>query len=171
MKWFRKQGGYREQEYREAGFSVRITQVVREAVVIRYSRKSVVLRLSGERIGGDWEGISVCVDQEMTPAELGRMVADLEAAFKSMRYEYVITRSLGYDAVREDERRWAEAEIRNMGYEITLSAGQPVIRRVQGENQLGAERTKNQVARLKSLLESCSGKRQRIVILAQSKVL
>jgi hypothetical protein len=163
MNWLLELLGYREREYRGDDFSVRIESIMREGVSVVHSRHGVRLNLSGERIGGKWEGIEVHIPQEVEAAQVPSIADDLEVAFRAMGYGYVITRLAGVDVVPETERQAAIAELREMGYEIEVSTDGREIRqrRIAGAPRLDVETARKQAPRMMSLLQSVHGTRHR----------
>ncbi len=87
-----------------------------------------------------------------------------------MRYGYVITRALGIDAVPETEQQVAIAELNEMGLDVEVSADR---KQVSTNWRPGASRPDAQTApemakRMMPLIQSLSGTRQRVEVLAVS---
>jgi hypothetical protein len=57
MNWLLKRLGYRDGGYLENDFSLHIEPIMRGVISVVYTRHGANLNLSGERIGGKWEGI------------------------------------------------------------------------------------------------------------------
>jgi hypothetical protein len=171
MNWLRKLLGLRGDEYCESDFCVRIKRVFREVVSVMHTRDGTTLSLSGERIGRRWEGIEIHIPQEVEAARASQIARDLETAFQAMQYGYVIARKLGVDAVPETERQAAIAELREMGYEIEVSADRRQIRqkRLPDAPRVNIEIARKQAPRMMQLLQAVHGTRPRFEILAKSK--
>src|SRR6266581_7850350 len=111
MNWLSRILGRRGREYRGDDFSVRIEPGFREIVNIVRTRQQGTSHLDGERIGKRWEGIGVHLASEVEPAEVPQIVHDLETAFASLGYAYVISRTAAVDAVSDTEQQAALAEL------------------------------------------------------------
>lgn len=161
--------GYRDLKYRGNDFSVRIKPTVREGVSIIYTRQGKDLNLTGERTGRKWEEIEVLIPFEVEAAQVPQMVGDLETAFVTMQYGYVITRKAGIDIVPEAERQAAVVELNEMGYDIEILPD----RKIRQTRRAGAplqdiETRRVQALRMMSLIQTLHGTRQRFEILAKS---
>jgi hypothetical protein len=128
MNWLLERLGYREREYRGDDFSVRIEPIVREGVSVIHTRHGASLNLRGERIGRKRDAIEVHIPPDVEAAQLPQIVRDLETAFGALRYGYVIARKTVVEIVPESERQDAIAKLREMGYEIEVSADGKQIR-------------------------------------------
>jgi hypothetical protein len=173
MNWLRKLLGYHGNEYYGSDFSVRIEQGFREVVSIFYTRGGTAHKLGGERIGKKWEGISIHIPHAVEAAWASQIARDLEIAFRAMRYGYEIVRVAAVDSVPETERQAALAELREMGYEIEVSADRSQIReaRLPGAPHLNIEAARKQAPRMMQLLQAVHGTRPRFEILAKSNEL
>jgi hypothetical protein len=171
MNWLLKVLGCHGREYRGDNFHVRIEPGFREVVSVFYTRDGTTLKLGGERIGKKWEGISVHIPQEVEAIRASQIARDLETAFQSMKYGYVIAHLLGVDDVPEVERQAAIAELRQMGYDIEVSADRKQIRqkRLPDAPCINIEIARKQAPRMMMLLQSVHGTRPRFEILAKSK--
>lgn len=163
--------GYRDRKYRGDEFSVRIQPKFREIVSVIYTRDGEMLNLGGERIGRKWEGIQVGIPPEVEPGRISQIVRDLEAAFQSMGYGYVITAPARTEVVPESERQDAIDELREMGYEVEVSPDRKQIRqkRVAGSVPPTVETARKQAQRMMTLLQSARGMRIHLDIIAKSK--
>ena len=143
----------------------------REVVYVIHTRQGTSLNLDGQRIGRKWEGIEVFIPHEVEAARAPQIVRDLEAAFQAMDYGYVITRLGEVETVPETERQAAIAELRQMGYELEVSADRKQIRQkwILGTPKLGLEALRKTTPRYMSLLQAVHGTRRRFEILARSK--
>jgi hypothetical protein len=171
MNWLRKVLGHRGREYRGADFSVRIEPIMREAVSVIHSYEGTTLNLDGERIGKKWEGIEVHIPQEVNGEKTAHIVSHLEAAFQALGYGYVIARLARVEVVDEAERQVAVAQLREMGYEIGVSADRRQIRQtaMPGAPRQDIETLRKQTPRMMSLIEAIHGTRKHFQILAKSK--
>jgi hypothetical protein len=163
--------GYRDCEYHGDHFRVYIESRVREGVTVIYTRDGATLNLSGERIGRKWEGIEVQISQEVESSRAAQIARDLETAFKAMRYDYVIAAVEGTDLVPETERLAAITELRDMGYEVEVSADRNTIRQVRAADApaMNREIARKQAPRMMTLLQSVHGRRTRLNVIAKSK--
>jgi hypothetical protein len=172
MIWPLKLLGYRNRKYRGVDFSVRINPEVREGLSVIYTRKGATLRLRGERIGRNWEGIEVHIPQEVEVTEMSHLVGDLETAFRAMKYAYVIARKAPAEPVSETDRQAAIVELREMGFDIEVSAD-GTIRQTRGSGgprgDHDIETLRETSPRIVFLLQSAHGTRSRLEILARSK--
>lgn len=170
MNWLLKIFGARAREYSGDDFSVRIKPVFREAVSIIYTRHGKTLTFGGESIGKKCEGIAVQLSADQEDSQLTQTVHDLEAAFASLRFGYVITRKIAVDTVPESERQAALAELREMGYEIEILPDGK-IRQTRRKNapRQDVETLRKQAVRMVSLLQAVHGTRPRFEMLAKSK--
>ena len=160
----------RKEEYRGNDFSVRIEPIIREVVSVSYTCHGSILKMEGELIGPNWEGIGVKIPESIEDGQVAHIVRDLEAAFVALGIGYKIDRRVGIDIVPEPERQAALAELRAMGHEIEVLPGQGVrlTKRAGAPPQdIGALR--QQTTRMMSLIMSVQGTRQRIETLAKSK--
>lgn len=171
MNWLLKKLGYRDRLYRGRDFSMRIQPLRREALSIVYTRQGTNLNLDGQRIGSKWEGIELYIPPEVEPERASQIAHDLEAAFQAMDYRYVIARLSEIETVPEAERQAAIAELRQMGYELEISADRKQIRQkwIAGTPKLGLEALGKTTPRYMSLLQAVHGTRKRFEILAKSK--
>ena len=171
MNWLLKAFGYRGREYRGSDFRVRIDPIVREAVSVIYTYQGLKLNLGGERIGKKWEGISVQIPQYIDGEKLARIVTHLETAFQSLGHGYVIARLGEVEVVDEAERQAAIAELREMGYEVEVSADRKQIRQtaIAGSPRRDKETLQKLAPRMAHLLQAIHGKRQTFQVLAKSK--
>jgi len=170
MGWLLKAFGYQGREYRGDGFRVRIDPVVREAVSVIYTHHGTKLKLGGERIGKKWEGISVQIPQEIDGERLAQIVVHLEIAFRSLGRGYVISRLGAVEIVDETERQAAIAELREMGYEVEVSADRRQIRQkpIEGTARQDKEALRRLAPRMAYLIQAIHGKRQTFQVLAKS---
>lgn len=171
MNWLLKTLGYRDSEYRAGNLHVRIRTIAREVVSVIHTRQEISLNLDGQRIGRKWEGIEVHVPQDVGVEKASQIAFDLEAAFQSMGYGYVICRLAGVDIVPETEREAAIAELREMGWEIEVSPDRKQIsqKRISEAPHLNTETARKQAQRMMSLMQAVHGSRQRFQILTKSK--
>lgn len=170
MNWLLKLLGFPGREYRGDDFSVRIESAVREGVSVIYTRRGKSLRFVGERIGQKWEGIDVQLPANVEDEQVAQIVLDLETAFVSLRYGYVITRKIGVDTVPEPERQAALAELREMGYEIEILPDGKICQTMRaGAPRQDVVTLGKQAPRMMSLIQSLHGTRQRLETLAKSK--
>jgi hypothetical protein len=171
MSWLSKLLGHDDPEYHGDDFSVKVEQGFREVVTVVHTRQGTTRRLEGERIGKRWQGIGVHLPQEMDPADVPQLVRDLEAAFRPLRYGYVISRTVQVDPVSDAEQEGAVAELNEMGFEVERSTerrGVALIPR-PGVPRPDTKTAKRTAARVMSLVQALSGERPRVEILAQSK--
>jgi hypothetical protein len=171
MNWFLKKLGYRDRQYRGSDFSVRIEPMGREAVYVVYTRRGTNLNLDGQRIGSRWEGIEVYLPPEVEAEQSSQIALDLETAFQAMDYGYVIARLSAIETVPETERQEAIAELRQMGYELEISADRKQIRQkwIAGTPKPGLEALRKTTPRYMSLIQAVHGTRKHFQILAKSK--
>lgn len=171
MHWLLKKLGYRDRQFRGSDFTVRIEPMGREAVYVIHTRQGTSLNFDGQRIGRKWEGIEVCIPHEVEAAPASQIVRDLEAAFQAMDYDYIIARLTEVETVLETERQAAIAELRQMGYELEISADRKQIRQkwIAGTPKPGLEAIRKTTPRYMALLQAVRGTRQRFEILARSK--
>ena len=158
-------------DYRGDGFSVRIEPGHRELVSVIHERDGATLKLSAERIGKKWEGIAVRIPQEIEVARASQVARDLEAAFQAEGYGYVIARVTGVDVVPESERAAAIAELRQMGFEVEISADRKVVqtKQIPGAPNREVEDWRKLGPRFMFLVQSVRGTRTRFEALARSK--
>jgi hypothetical protein len=171
MNWLRKMLGSRGREYRGPGFSVRVKPTVREAVSIIYTHQGITLNLDGERCGKEWERIEVRIPQEFDGEQTARIVCHLETAFQELGYGYVIARLGEVEVVGDAEREAAIVELREMGYEVEVSADRKQIRQkaIAGTPRQNLETLRKQTPRMMSLIQAIHGTRTHLQILAKSK--
>ena len=169
MNWFLKLIGYKDRKYQGTEFSVRIKPVFREVLSVLYERGPVLLNLNGEYIGK--EGIQVHIPEEFEITKAMQIAKDLETAFESMEYGYLIVRSTGTELVSENEQQAALAELRDMGYEIEISPDRKQItqKKLAGAPKQDIETLRQQTPRMMALIQSLRGKRARFETLAKSK--
>jgi hypothetical protein len=170
MNWLLKLLGYRDRDYRGDDFSLHIEPIMREGISVVYTRHGANFKLSGERIGGKWEGIEVLIPEEVESAQVPQIVRDLETAFEAIGYGYVIARKAGTDIVTETERKAAIAELNEMGYDIEILPNRQIRQtRKAGAPRHDIETLGKKTPRMMSLIQSLHGTRQRFEILARSK--
>lgn len=171
MSWLGKLLGYRDRrEYCGYDFRVRIEPIFREVVSVTYTRGGATLYLDGQRFGRKWEGIEIHILPEIDLGRASQIARDLETAFQSMRYGYVIARLTGVDVVSETEREAAIAELGEMGYDIEVSADRKQIHQKKrpGAPQVDIETLRKTTPRMMALLQAVHGTRPRFEILAKS---
>jgi hypothetical protein len=169
MNWLLERLGYREREYRGDDFSVRIEPIVREGVSVIHTRHGASLNLRGERIGRKRDAIEVHIPPDVEAAQLPQIVRDLETAFGALRYGYVIARKTVVEIVPESERRDAIAKLREMGYEIEVSAdGKQIRQKWRAGAPRDIEAQRRTAPGMISLLQSVHGTRPSLEILAKS---
>jgi hypothetical protein len=171
MNWLLRKLGYRDRQYRGSDFSMRIEPMGREALSVIHTRQGTSLNLDGQRIGSKWEGIEVYIPHDVEAERASQIAHDLEAAFQAMDYGYIIARLSEIETVREIERQAAIAELRQMGYELEISADRKQIRQkwIAGTPKLGLEALRKTTPRHMTLLQAVHGTRKRFEILAKSK--
>jgi len=86
--------GYRARKHSGDGFSVEIRSLVREGILVIYTRSGMSLDLVGERTGRKWETIQVEIPRKDDMAQVLQIAADLKSAFRAMNYEYDIVSGL-----------------------------------------------------------------------------
>jgi hypothetical protein len=171
MNWLLKTLGYRAKQYRARDFSVRIEPIMREDLSVIYTRHGTSLKLNASRVGKKWEGIGVLIPQDVEGEKAAQIVSDLEAAFQSMGYRYVISRLAGVDIVDETERQASIAELREMGYDVEVSADRKWItqKQVARDPRRDMETFREEAPRMMSLIQEVHGTRKRFQILAKSE--
>lgn len=158
-------------EYHGADFSVRVRPRFRENVTVIYTRDGVQISLDGERIGSKWEGIQVLIPSDLEAEKVAGLVNHLEVAFQALGLGYVIIRMAEVEQFNEAEQQAAIAELREMGYEIELSADrkQARVKAISGTTPRDPETLRKQTPRMMSLIQDVRGTRQRFQTLAKSK--
>jgi hypothetical protein len=158
-------------EYHGVDFSVRVRPRSREAVSVIYKHRGTQLDLGGERIGSKWEGIKVLIPSDLEVEKVTILVNHLEVAFHALGLGYVIIRLVEVEHVNEVDQQAAIAELREMGYEIELSADrkQARVKAIPGTRPGDRETLRNQIPRMMSLIQDVRGTRQRYQTLAKSK--
>jgi hypothetical protein len=171
LRWFFNKLGYGDLEYRGDAFSVKVEQGFREIVTIVHTRKGTTRRLDGERIGKRWEGIGVHLPRELDPADLPQIVRDLETAFAALRCGYVISRTARVDPVSEAEQEAAIAELNELGFYVERSADPRNIALIprSGVARPDAKTARSTAPRVMSLVQSLTGTRPVVEVLAKSK--
>ena len=171
MNWLLKKLGYRDRQYHGSDFSVRIEPMGREAVDVIHTRQGASLNLDGQRIGRKWEGIAVYIPREVDAERASQIAHDLEAAFQAMDYGYEIARLSEIETVPETERQAAIAELRQMGFELEVSADRKQISQkwIAGTPKPSREAIRKAIPRQMALLQAVHGTRQHLEILAKSK--
>ena len=170
MNWLLKLLGYHDRGYAGGDFCVNIEPRQREGLSVIHLRDGNRTELKGEGTGKKWEGIAVSIPQELDSTRTAQLVSDLVTAFRSMGYEFEISRPSSIESVPEDERQAALAELREMGYEIEVSPDRKQIRqrRIPGVPRPDINAARTQAPRMIKLLQSVHGTRQRLEILAKS---
>jgi len=156
-------------EYQGQDFSVRIEPGLRENVAVVYTRHDTTIRLDGELIGAQWQGIRIPLPASLDDAQVAQIVPDLQMAFAELRQGYIIDRTIGVDIVPEPERQAALAEMREMGYEIEIPPNGAIrLTPIAGRPRPDPEAARQLASRMPRLLQSVQGKRPRIQTLAKS---
>ena len=163
--------GGKRGEYHGDDFSLRIDQGFREIVTVVLTRNETTRKLEGERIGNRWQGISIVLPPEVVDADVPQVVADLETAFKGLRYGYVISRIVAVETVSEAEQLAAITELNEMGFDVERPEGTGQVALVPrpGDRRRLAKAAKDLSPRIMRLVQSLSGRRPRIEVLAKSK--
>ena len=172
MSWLFKKRRYGDPEYRGDGFSVRVEQGFREIVTVVHARGRTTRRLDGERIGKRWEGIGIhLLPGDVDPADVPQIVHDLEIAFTALRYGYVISRTVRVDSVSEAEQQAAIAELNDLGFEVERSADlkEVALRRRSPSPHPDTTKAQGTAPRVMALVQSLSGRRQQVELLARSE--
>ena len=171
MNWLFKKLGYRDREYRGDDFRVRIEPVAREAVHVIHTREGKSLNLDGQLIGRKWEGVEVHFPPEIEAARVSQAVDDLQVAFQAMNYGYMIGRLNEAEVVPEAERQAAISELRQMGYELEISADRKQIRQkwIEGAPKPSLEELRKTAPRVMALLLTVHGTRRPLEVLAKSQ--
>lgn len=163
--------GGRRDDYRGDDFSLRIEQGFREIVTVVLTRNETTHKLEGERIGKRWQGIGIVLPSEIDAADVPQVVADLETAFKALRCDYVISRIVAVDTVSEAEQQAAITELNEMGFDVERQEGtrEVGLRPRSGTQRRDSRTVKEAAPRILRLVQSLSGRRPRIEVLAKSK--
>lgn len=171
MNWLLKKLGYRDRQYHGSDFSVRIEPMGREAVYVIHTRQGTSLNLDGQRIGRKWKGIAVYIPHEVEAERASQIAHDLEAGFQAMGYGYVIARLGEIETVPETERQAALAELRQMGFELEVSADRKQISQkwIAGTPKPSLEGIRKTIPRQMALFQAVHGTRKRFEILVKSK--
>jgi hypothetical protein len=158
-------------EYNGNDFSVRVRPRFRENVSVIYTHHGTELSLDGERIGGRWEGVQVLIPSDLEAEKVTTLVSHLEAAFQALGLGYVIVRLAEVEHISDADRQAAMAELREMGYEMELSADRKraQVKAIPGIPPRNRETLRIQAPRMMSLIQDVRGTRQRYQTLAKSK--
>ena len=163
---------FRDPKYRGEDFTVRIESDIREICWLVIDRNGFERKLEGERIGKRWQGIGVHLPLQVDPADVPQIVRDVETALSALRIGYVITRTVGRDAVPETEQQAAVAELNEMGFDVERS---PDLKQITTSWKPGARRPDNAkgakefAQRMQRLIGSLRESRPRVELLAKSK--
>jgi hypothetical protein len=152
-------------------FSIRILRGAHEMMSVVYQEDARTLTFEGELVAPDWKQINLLIPADFPAEDLTRVVKNLEKGIAELGYEYRILRHGAIEAVPEEDRQRALAELRAMGWDPQVSADGAAVemKRSEGAAALPDEIGGEQSMRVAALVMALHGKRHKLDELARSK--
>jgi hypothetical protein len=165
--------GFRNRrKVRTSTYSLELSFRSREGVVAIYRDEAGQLVLYGERVGTKWKWtqLNLRIPRDLSSPTVERIVPRLAEALATLRYDFVILRVGPPEPIPEAEMAAAAAQLREMGYEPSISNNGAVnLQKGANWKKPSLDEAKRRAVELMRLCGTVRGKRGAIEILAKSE--